>query len=314
MAQLSSNSQRTAGIEGSGTQSSTLQLVRETGSYATLLARAFRELNWKHEKRKLRWLRKEKDPTQSKQDNLQISKVSIQQEDNRPAQIEGVEQRKLAPGKDESDEPAPGPLSAKEVGISSKDKLTIEIQVGNDRLESSYLSLSDRFDELTTLQQQAIATALAGELPEQSVSIKFKDEFGNQSEFFANTEENKGWKVSDNPAENLSTHDIEQDLQRQKISGMQKIKHTMQTLKPEGGPDIFRGSSLIVLTDGDEVIVVDYNSGIIRDAERLDKIGNLGEEAVRDAAVEVAGTFGIKGGAAKGIAPPKAQKQRELTP
>ena len=163
-------------------------------------------------------------------------------------------------------------------------------------------------------KQQAIADALSGGIPEQTVSIKVKDEFDNQSEFFADTEQNRGWAISNNPSENLSTQDIQEDLQRQKSSGAQKIKSTMQKLKPEGGPDMFRGQSLTVLTDGDEVIVVDRSTGIIRDAERLDQIGNLGEQAVRKSALEAAGSFGITGSAAKGIAPPKIQKQRELTP
>ena len=68
MAQLSSNSQRTAGIEGGGTQSATLQLIREIGSYATMLARAQRELNWKHENRTLKGLHRLKGDAQSKQE------------------------------------------------------------------------------------------------------------------------------------------------------------------------------------------------------------------------------------------------------
>ena len=240
------------------------------------------------------------------------ARVSIRQEDDPPpTQIEGTEQSRLVAGPDEE---ALGPLPAKTVGISHKDKLAIEVQVGDYRLQGSYASLKASFDDMSIEKQQAIVIALSGDMPEQTVSITVKDEFDNQTEFFANTEQNTGWQISDNPSENLSTQDIEEDLQRQKSSGIQKIKSTMQTLKPEGGPDLFRGQSLTVLTDGDEVIVVDRSTGIIRDAERLDQIGNLGEQAVRKSALEAAGSFGIKGSAAKGIAPPKAQKQRELTP
>ena len=316
MAQLSSNSQQTAGIEGGGTQSATLHLIRDTGAYATMLVRALRELKWRRERKE-----KDKDKEQPEKDDQQVSKVDIRQEDNRPllsgqsqAQIEGVEQKRLAPGKDEPDGYPPGPLSAEEVGISSKDRLTIKIQVGDYCLEDSYANLPNRFDDTPAQQQGAIATAMRGGIPEQEVSITVQDEFGNQSEFFADTEQNRGWSVSDSPSENLSTHDIEQDLRRQKAPGAQKVKSTMQKLKPEGGPDMFRGQNLTVLTDGDEVIVVDQNTGIVQDAERLDQIGNLGEQAVRKSALEAAGSFGIKGGAAKGIASSKAQKQRELTP
>ena len=315
MAQLSSNSQRTAGIEGGGTQSATLQLLREISAYATMLARAIRELKWRRE-------RKERNKEeQSEQGSKQSDRLSIRQEDDQPqlggrspAQIEGTKQRRLTPGKDGLDEPSPEPLSAEEVGISSKDKLTADIRVGGYRIEGSYAELSDRWHEIPEPQQQAIATALAGGIPEQEVSIKVTDKFGNQSEFFANAKENKGWTISDNTTENLSAYDIEQDLQRQKTPGIQKIKSTMRQLKPEGGPDLFRGQNLTVLTDGDEVIVVDVSSGIIRDVDRLDQIGELGQQAVQDSAIEAAGAFGIKGGAAQGVAAPKVQKQRELTP
>ena len=315
MAQLSSNSQRTAGIESGGTQSATLQLLRETSAYATMLVRALRELERRQKE-------KDKDKEeQSEQDSKQSNQLSIRQEDDRPqlggrshAQVEGTEQRRLTPGEDEPDDPSYKPLSAEEVGISRKDKLSADIHVGDYRIKGSYAELSDRWHDIPVQQQQAIATALAGDIPEQEVSIKVKDEFDNQSEFFADTAGNQGWKVSNNPAENLSTHDIEQDLQRQKSSGAQKIKRTMQSLKPEGGPDLFRGQNLTVLTDGDEVIVVDVSSGIIRDVDRLDEIGNRGEQAVQDSAIEAAGAFGIKGGAAQGIPASKAQKQRELTP
>ncbi|MEL7338593.1 MAG: hypothetical protein AAFN70_20565, partial [Planctomycetota bacterium] len=73
------------------------------------------------------------------------------------AQIEGAEQRKLTPGSDDPTGRLPGPLSAEEVGISSKDKLTITIQAGNYRLEDSYTNLPKRFDEIPAQEQQAIA-------------------------------------------------------------------------------------------------------------------------------------------------------------
>ena len=314
MVQVSSNSQRTAGIEGGGTQSATLHLIRETGAYATMLVRAIREIKWRRDK-------EEKDKEQPEEDNPQVSKVDIRQENDQPlidgrsqAQIEGAEQRKLTPGSDDPDGRSPGPLSAEEIGISSKDKLTITIQTGDYRLEDSYTDLPKRFDEIPAQEQQAIATAMSGGTPDREVSITVEDEFGNQSEFLADAEQNRGWIVSDDPSENLSTDDIEKDLQQQKLPSIQKVKRTMQQLKPEGGPDMFRGRNLTVLTDGDEVIVVDPGTGIIRDAERLDEIGNLGEQAVRKSALEAAGSFGIKGGAAKGIASPRTQKQRELTP
>ncbi|KPQ33314.1 MAG: hypothetical protein HLUCCA11_18955 [Phormidesmis priestleyi Ana] len=314
MVQVSSNSQRTAGIEGGGTQSSTLHLIREAGAYATMLVRAIRELKWRREK-------EEKDKEQPDENNPQISKVDIRQESDQllisersQAQIEGTRQRKLTPGPDEPDGRSPGPLSAEEVGISDKGKLTIVIQAGDYRLEDSYTNLPSRFDEIPAQAQQAIATAMRGGTPDREVSITVEDEFGNRSEFFADAEQNRGWMVSDDPAENLSADDIEEALQQQKLPGIQKVKSTMQKLKPEGGPDMFRGQNLTVLTDGDEVIVVDISTGIIRDAERLDEIGNLGEQAVRKSALEAAGSFGIKGDAAKGIASPRTQKQRELTP
>ena len=317
MAQLSSNSQRTAGIEGGGTQSATLQIIREAGAYATMLARALRELNHQHEKRRLKWQLGEGN----KEEPFQVSSVHIQQENDQPllnqqvqGQIEGTEQKRLTPGADGLDGRSLEPLSPKEVAISRKERLTIEIQVGNYRLEDSYLNLPKRFDKMPTSHEQALTTAMSGGIPEQDVYIRVRDEFDNQSEFFAGTQQNKGWKVSDDPSEDLSAHDIEQDLQRQKMLGVQKIRGTMEKLKPEGGPDMFRGRSLVVLTDGDEVIVIDKNTGIIRDAERLEQIGELGEQAVRQSALEAAGSFGIKGSAAKGIAAPRTQKQRELTP
>ena len=313
MAQLSSNSQRTAGIEGGGTQSALLHLIRDTSAYATMLARALRELKWKHQKRTLKGLHRLKRSAESQQvQPPAVSKVSIRQENDPPlTRIKGAEQQRLAAGPDEE---SLGPLPDKTVGISHKDNLAIEIQVGDYRAQGSYTSLKSSFNDMPIEKQRAIATALSGDIPEQTVSIKVKDEFDNQTEFFADTQQNTGWKISNNPSENLSTKDIEEDLQRQKSPGVQKIKSTMQRLKPEGGPDLFRGKSLTVLTDGDEVIVVDRNTGIIRDAERLDQIGNSGEQAVRKSALEAAASFGIKGSAAKGIAPPRTQKQRELTP
>ena len=101
MVQLSSNSQRTAGIESGGTQSGTLHLVREAGAYATMLVRALKELQWRREQ-------KERGQAQLEESEAQVSKVDIRQESDRllvegrsPAQLEGVEQQKLAPGPDE---------------------------------------------------------------------------------------------------------------------------------------------------------------------------------------------------------------------
>ena len=217
MVQVSSNSQRTAGIEGSGTQSAILHIIRDIGAYAVMHVRAHKELNWKHEKRTLKGLDWLKRNAQSKQaDTPEDSKVSIQQEGNPPqAQIEGAEQKRLAAGPDEE---APGPLPAKSVGISHKDKLSIEIQVGDYRSQGSYTSLRSSFDDMPIQKQQAIATALSGDIPEQTVSIKVKDEFDNQTEFFANAEQNTGWKISDNPSENLSTQDHRRRSSASKVS------------------------------------------------------------------------------------------------
>ncbi|MFK8185207.1 MAG: hypothetical protein AB8B99_17685 [Phormidesmis sp.] len=313
MAQLSSNSQGTLGIESGGTQSALLHLVRDAGAYAIMLARALRELEWRR-------ARPVKQAQIEQSDEPRASKVDIRQENDpfllkekSAAQLAGTEQKKLAPGP-EGEQSSMLPLTPEDIGISPKKNLMVEIQIGNYYLKDSYPKLPQYFDKMPIPQRQALEIAMTGGTPPENVSIRVKDEFGNQAEFLADKEINSGWIVPDELSKTMSTQAIKQDLQRNKAAGVQKIRNTMRALKPEGGPDMFRGQSLTVLTDGDEVIVVDQHTGIIRDAERLDKIGNLGEQAVREAAREAAGAFGVAGGAGQGITQPNKQKQRELTP
>lgn len=301
MAQLSANSQGTAGIESGGTQSALMHLVRDAGTWALLIAQILKKLRQAAQQKESE--EKENKPQQSKENANQ----TLNGDKTSQPQIEGTEQKRLMPGKE-------GEPAGDNINIASRDTLTIAVSVGDTRIEDSYANWPQRFNELSLSERQAISTAMTGGTPQQEVSISVKDTQGAVTHFSADAEKNNGWTVSDNPAENLSAQAVEEDLQRQKTTGVEKIKNAMRTMKPEGGPDVFQGASLTVFTDGDEVIVVDNKSGIIRDAERLDKIGEVGEQAVRQSAKEAAGAFGVKGSAAKGISRPKIKKQRELTP
>ena len=164
-------------------------------------------------------------------------------------------------------------------------------------------------------KKQALGTAMAGNLPSENVSIQVQDEFGRQSQFFASTESNQGWQIVGEPSVHLSAQDMQQELTRQQSPGAQKIKETMNELSPGGEPHIFSGQNLVVYSDSDEVIVLDKERGIVRDAVRLETIGNQGQQAVREATREAAAAFNVGGSAAKGIAPrTKIPKQRQLTP
>ena len=329
MAQLSHNSQGTAGLEDSGTRAALLQFIHQAGAYATLLARALRELEWRREMGC-----SQKQPLATDTPESQPVKVSITQEEIAAPALPGRSQPLLKgaerlPTPVLSNSPQPRlegaecevlrlpylePLAPEVVAVSKKEDLMITLQVGGYRVEGKYAGLGKRFNDIPLMQQQAVAIAATGGTPAEPVYIKVKDPYGNKSHLFANAEANNGWTVADSPIQAISPQQIDNDLQRQNTSGMRKLKGIMRELKPEGGPDMFRGRSLTVLTDGDEVIVVDVNSGIVRDVERLDKLGDIGLHAVREAAREAAGAFGIKGSAAQGVASqPRTRKQRELT-
>lgn len=313
MAQLSSNSQGTLGVEGSGTQSSLLSVLNAI-SYIGLMTAAIKNQDKDDNRGKRQLSDKTVDPaTEDNTGFISDTDIEIIEEDQRllagseQAQIEGREQKRLKPSPDrEDDRIAP---------ISRKENLTVAVQVGDYRIKDSYRNLPDRLEEMPEHKKQALCAAISGNLPSENVSIQVQDEFARQSQFSADTEENRGWQIVSEPSVQLSAQDMQQELTRQQSSGAQKIKETMKELSPDGGPHIFSGQTLVVYSDSDEVIVVDKERGIVRDAVRLETIGNQGQAAVRDATREAAAAFGVSGSAAKGVAHrTKRPKQRQLTP
>lgn len=313
MAQLSSNSQGTIGVDGSGTQSSLLSVLNSI-SYIGLMTAAIKNQD-KDNNRGKRQL-SDKTVNQADEDDagsgLEVNVEIIEKEPHlltgsEQAQIEGREQKRLKPSPDKE--------NGRIAPISRKESLTVVVQVGDYCIEDSYQNLPDRLEEMPEHKKQALGAAISGNLPSENVSIQVQDQFGGQSQFSADAERNQGWQTVSEPSVQLSAQDMQQELTRQQSSGAQKIKETMKELSPDGGPHIFSGQTLVVYSDSDEVIVVDKERGIVRDAVRLEIIGNQGQEALRDATREAAAAFGVSGSAAKGIAPrTKTQKQRQLAP
>ncbi len=329
MAQLSSNSQGTIGVDGSGTQSSLLSVLSSI-SYIGLMTAAIKNQDNDNNKGK----RQLSDQTVSQADGDNAGSVSgtdveiieedqrlltgseqVQIEGREQVQIEGREQVQIEGREQKRLKPSPDRENGRIAPISRKENLTVVVQVGDYYIKDSYQNLPNRLEEMPEHKKQALGAAMAGNLPSENVSIQVQDEFGRQSQFSANTEENQGWQAVGEPSGQLSAQDMQQELTRQQSSGARKIKETMQELSPDGGPHIFSGQSLVVYSDSDEVIVVDKEHGIVRDVVRLETIGNQGQAAVRDATREAAAAFGVSGSAAKGIAPrTKTQKQRQLAP
>ena len=312
MAQLSSNSQGTLGVEGSGTQSSLLSVLNAI-SYIGLMTAAIKNQDKENDKNKNKLPNKTVDPaTEDNSEPISNTNVEIVEEQrlltgSKQAQIEGREQGRLNPSPDKE--------NGKIAPISRKENLTVVVQVGDYRIEDRYQNLPDRLEEMPGHKKQALCAAISGNLPSENVSIRVQDEFSRQSQFSADTEENRGWQTISEPSVQLSAQDMQQELTRQQSSGAQKIKETMKELSPDGEPHIFSGQTLVVYSDSDEVIVVDKERGIVRDAVRLETIGNQGQAAVRDATREAAAAFGVSGSEAKGVAPRiKQPKQRQLTP
>lgn len=314
MAQLSSNSQGTIGIEGNATASSISDVLKII-SYMALIAVAIaKKLNDKEPRHR-------PDKVEEKNEDS-LSETELGAEDNRQSrltgdnqtqtQIEGRDQKRLKPSPEHSS--SEEAIAGKGGAISRKENLAVSIQIGDHHIEDKYENLPSRFENLTEQKKQALVIAMAGGLPSESVSIKVRDEFGRKSEFSANNEKNNGWQTSGESSKHLSAQAVQQEVARQRTTGTQKIKETMKELSSDGGPHVFSGQNLVIYSDADEVVVVDKNSGIIRDVERLETIGNQGQQAVRESAREAAASFSINGSAAKGIASRvKSQKQRQIT-
>ena len=312
MAQLSSNSQGTVGVDGSGTQSSLLSVLNAV-SYIGLMTAVIK--NQDEDKHKNRRQLSDKTVDPAGEENIDsVPNTDIRQiEEDRhrltgseQTQIKGREQKRLKRSPDGEGSIAP---------ISRKEHLAVVVQVGDYCIKDSYQNLPKHFEEMPERKKQALGAAMVGGLPSENVSIQVQDEFGRQSQFFASTERNQGWQIIGEPSGQISAQDMQQELSQQQSSGVQKIKETMKELSPDGEPHIFSGQTLVVYSDSDEVIVVDKERGIVRDAVRLETIGNQGQQAVRDAAREAAAAFRVSGSAAKGVAPrTKPPKQRQLTP
>ena len=323
MAQLSSNSQGTVGVDGSGTQSSLLSVLNAV-SYIGLMTAVIKNQDEDKNKNRRQLSDKTVDPADEENidsvpdiDIRQIEEDQYRLAGSEQAQIEGREQNRLRQTPDEEDRSSSSRLTAtgRIAPISRKERLAVVVQVGDYCMKDSYQNLPKHLEEMPEGKKQALCAAISGNLPSENVSIQVQDEFGRQSQFSANTEENQGWQTVSEPSVQISAQDMQQELTRQQSSGAQKIKQTMKELSPDGGPHIFSGQSLVVYSDSDEVIVVDKERGIVRDAVRLETIGNQGQQAVRDAAREAAAAFRVSGSAAKGIAPrTKPPKQRQLTP
>lgn len=323
MAQLSSNSQGTLGIDGGGTQSSLMSILNAVG-YMGLMTTAIKEAN----KNK----GKEKDDDSEDSNNADTGEGHNSQEEPSDVEvewryedqnrIEGRTQESLTGRDPRRLKPSPPsgqkgePLTEREaIGISAKEDLTVAIQVGNHYIEDKYSNLPVRFSEMSREEKQTLEIAMTGGVPSKDVSIKVEDEFGRQSKFSANREENEGWQVIGEPSEHLSARAMQHELSRQQGSGPRKIKEVMKEISSEDGPQIFSEGNLVIFTDSDEVVVFDKERGIVRDVDRLDTIGNQGQQAVREAAREAAGKFRISDAASKGIgSTSKAHKQRQLTP
>lgn len=323
MAQLSSNSQGTVGVDGSGTHSSLLSVLNAV-SYIGLMTAVIKNQDEDRSKNRRPLSDQTVDPAGEENIDSVLNTDIRQIEADQPrltgsnrAQIEGREQKRLRQAPD--GEGMSSALSLTTTGriapISRKEHLAVVVQVGDYCIKDSYQNLPSHFEKMPDDKRQALDAAMAGNFPSQDVSIQVQDEFGRQSQFFASTESNQGWQIVGEPSGQLSAQDMQQELIRQRSPGAQKIKQTMNELSLDDGPHIFSGQTLVVYSDSDEVIVIDKERGIVRDAVRLETIGNQGQQAVREATREAAAAFDVSGSAAKGIAPrTKTPKQRQLTP
>ena len=325
MAQLSANSQGTLGIDGGGTQSSLMSVLNAVG-YMGLMTTAIKEANKdKGDDNDKGDDKEDSNNTQSDGgDNPQekASDVDVEWNHNTQNSLEGSNPDKLSGQNPKRLKPSPpgkqqGTTITENKGteISRKENLSVAVQIGSYRIADKYSNLPSHFNEIPQEQKQSLGIAMSGGIPSEEVSIEIEDEFGRKSEFSADTESNNGWRVIGEPSEDLSAQAMQEELLRQQSAGPQKIKKTMNEISAEDGPQMFSGSSLVIFTDSDEVVVYDKKTGVVRDAVRLDTIGNQGEQAVQEAAREAAGAFRVGNSASKGIpTTSKPQKQRQLTP
>ena len=186
MAQLSSNSQGTVGVDGSGTQSSLLSVLNAV-SYIGLMTAVIKNQDEDRNKNRRQLSDKTVDPANEENidsvpdiDIRQIEEDQYRLAGSEQAQIEGREQKRLRQAPDGEDVSSSSRLTATDriAPISRKEHLAVVVQVGDYCIKDSYQNLPKHFEEMPEEKKQALGAAMSGNLPSENVSIQVQDEFG----------------------------------------------------------------------------------------------------------------------------------------